>query len=129
MENCYFVDSWQAACKNAKVITCCFWRRPKYTQRVLDALRQCPGIHEYTLLIQQDGDDGRGDIGQSEVRRVCERINFAPCQIVSESEYLGCNQNTRRALAAGFRHGDYVIHIEDDVQLAPDALRDRKSVV
>lgn len=122
MNNCYFVESWRVACKKAKVITCCFWRRPKYTRRVLDALRNCPGIHEYTLLIQQDGDDGRGDIGQSEVRRICERINFAPFQIVSESEHLGCNHNTRRALAAGFRHSDYVIHIEDDVQLAPDAL-------
>jgi hypothetical protein len=123
MSNCYFVESWQAACKNAKIITCCFWRRPKYTRRVLDALRCCPGIHEYTLLIQQDGADHRGDVGQSEVRSICERINFAPCRIVSESEHLGCNQNTRRALATGFRHADYVIHIEDDIQVAPDALQ------
>lgn len=123
MSNCYFVESWRAACKNAKIITLCCWRRPLYTRRVLDALRQCPGIHDYTILIQQDGADDRGDIGQSEVRRFCERVNFAPCRIVSESEHLGCNQNTRRALAAGFRHADYVIHIEDDIQVSPDALQ------
>lgn len=123
MSRCYFENAWQTARERCKVITCCFWRRPDYTRQVLESLRRCKGIQDYLLLIQQDGADDRGDAGQSAVRAICEKINFAPARIVSESTHLGCNQNTRRALAAGFRHADYVIHVEDDILLAPDALR------
>jgi hypothetical protein len=123
MNFCSLDDIWKSARANAKVITLCLWRRPKYTREVLNALRNCRGIGDYLLLIQQDGADDRGDVGQSEVRAICEKIDFAPARIVSESEHLGCNMNTRRALATGFRYADYVIHIEDDIQVAPDALQ------
>ena len=94
-----------------------------YTKKVIDALRKCNGISEYLILIQQDGLDKRGDIGQSSVRSLCESIDFAEARILTESKHLGCNENTRRALASGFLHSDYVIHMEDDVMMAPDALR------
>ena len=121
--NCRFLtDNFQDARSKAKVITCCFWRRPAYTKKIIDALKKCKGIGEYLILIQQDGADSKGDYGQSVVRNICESIDFAEARIVSESSHLGCNENTRRALAAGFVHSDYVIHIEDDVMVAPDAL-------
>lgn len=122
MNRCFFLKSVEKIRREAKVISCTFWRRPQYTQQVLGALSRCKGIENYLLLIQQDGADARGDAGQSEVRAICEKINFAQCKIVSESSHLGCNQNTKRALARGFRHSDYVIHMEDDVMFAPDAL-------
>lgn len=126
MNTCFLPPVWrdiQQIRSRAKVITCCFWRRPVYTQMVLDALRACHGIGDYLLLIQQDGADHRGDIGQSQVRKICERIDFADARIISEDQHLGCNQNTRKALAAGFRHSDYVIHVEDDILLSNDALK------
>jgi hypothetical protein len=36
---------------------------------------------------------------------------------------LGCNLNTENALFDGFSFGNYVIHLEDDIVCAPDALR------
>lgn len=99
-----------------KTITTCLWNRPQYAFRSLKSLSRCLGIENYLLLIHIDGDCHRDMPGLAKSVGFCERI------VVEHGERLGCNGNTRHALAHGFRGSDYVIHVEEDVILAPDAL-------
>lgn len=104
-----------------RVITCAFWRRPNYTEQVLSALSKCDGIESYTLFIHLDAPGE--DANAKKVLEVVRGITFAPYHIVLKSHHLGCNRNTYEALNHGFTYDDYVIHIEDDILLAPDAIR------
>lgn len=104
-----------------KVITLCLWRRPKYTRRVLDALRACRGIGNYTIFAHVDGGKSYWD-PQDEVIQEVQKIDFALFDIVASRDNLGCNQSTRAALRRGFEVADFVIHLEDDIVLSPDAL-------
>ena len=99
-----------------KVITTCQFRRPQYTRRMLDALRGCTGIEEYTILVHLEP-------GHDEVQSLVRGIDFAECRIVENTHQLGVNLNTENALRHGFGLADFVIHLEDDILCAADALR------
>ena len=101
----------------SKVITLCFWKRPVYATAVLDALRRCDGIENYKLLIHLDGG------GHPDMHYLAASVDFCERIVVKRADHLGCNDMTRIALHHGFSHSDYVIHVEEDVVLAPDALR------
>lgn len=114
------MDDCNCNAKLEKVITLCLWRRPAYTRQVIDALRNCAGVHDYTIFVHIDG----GDRGvQAAVTQEAGKIDFAKYHIVTEEKNLGCNQNTRRCLEHGFSYSDYVIHCEDDIVFSPDALQ------
>ena len=100
-----------------KAISLCLWRRPNYTRTVLESLTRCPEIGTYTIFA---GIDGGGDAGVIE-----ELNNFTACKVVPaiRSQHVGCNENTRLTLDAAFQESDFVIHLEDDVVVARDALR------
>jgi len=100
-----------------KAISLCLWRRPNYTRTVLESLARCPEIGTYTIFAGVDGGGDAGVIG--------ELNKFNACKVVStiRKEHIGCNQNTKLILADAFQESDYVIHIEDDTPVAPDALR------
>jgi hypothetical protein len=100
-----------------KVITFTAWRRPHYTYMVCNALKRCHGIRNWTVLIHVDGD------GHRNVERIAKCFRVSKCEVLTNDAHLGCNANTREALRHGFSLADYVVHIEDDVVLAPDALR------
>jgi hypothetical protein len=100
-----------------KIITLCFWKRPEYAQAVLNSLKACAGVDRYTLLMHLDGG------GHPDMPAVANSVDFASKVVIAHSDHAGCNWNTRRALAHGFNESDYVIHVEEDVILAPDALR------
>lgn len=100
-----------------KIITLCFWKRPDYATAVLESLRKCKGIENYKLLIHLDG------CGNPEMPYVACAVDFCERIIVKRADHLGCNDMTRIALHHGFSHSDYVIHVEEDVVLAPDALQ------
>ena len=47
-----------------------------------------------------------------------KEIDFAACIPTFNAERFGVDLNTELALADGFHHADFVIHIEDDVVCA-----------
>ncbi len=92
------------------------YRRPDYLARVLASLAACEGIAEYTLLPHvEPGDD--------EVRSLVESIDFAPSIPTWNASRLTVGRNTAEALRDGFARSDFLIFVEEDVTLAPDALR------
>jgi hypothetical protein len=94
--------------------THCF--RPGYSAESLAHLRRCEGIGDWLLLPHvEPGDD--------EVRALIEGIDFAECAPTWNPRVYGVNVNTALALedACG-RGADFILHVEDDVLLAPDAL-------
>lgn len=94
----------------------CLCDRPDYTRRVLASLRACDGIGDYRILPHcEPGDD--------HVRALVEGIDFAECLPTFNASRLGVNPNTENALLDGFGLSGFVIHVEDDILLAPDALR------
>jgi hypothetical protein len=97
-------------------ITMCHFKRPEYTRQAVESLRRCEGVGDYLILPHvEPGDDA--------VRAVVEGIDFAECVPTFNGERFGVALNTEMALADGFRHADFVVHVEDDVLCAPDALR------
>lgn len=102
----------------SNIITLVFWKRPQYAKRVLEHLAGCKGIDDYHLVIQLDGPP------MQQMHDVCRRLTFARTAEVKQFERnMGCNHSTKTALQRGFELGDYVIHVEEDVILAPDSLR------
>lgn len=100
-----------------KVLSLCLWRRPKYTLAVLDALRHCAGVRDYFLVV---GIDGGAPLA---IQQIEKHIDFAPYTFLRHKEHIGCNQNTKLTLELAFSFADYVVHVEDDILFAPDALR------
>lgn len=100
-----------------KVISLTFHNRPGYAARVLESLSMCQGSGDYNLVIHLDGPT------DPIMLSLCERVAWAPCCIIREDRNLGCNQSTRAALETAFGMADYVVHVEEDVLLSPDALR------
>jgi hypothetical protein len=99
-----------------KVIVMTAWRRPKYLARVLEALRRCVGIEEYTVIICAEP-------GNAEVETLVRGAWVGKTTIpVLNTERLGCARNTYEAFRRGFETGDYVILVQEDDELAPDAL-------
>jgi hypothetical protein len=94
----------------------CHCNRPHYSRLVLRALSACEGIGDYLLLPHVEP-------GNDEVRSLVESIDFAEYLPTFNAERLGVNLNTEIALGDGFRRAPFVIHIEDDIVCAPDALR------
>lgn len=103
-----------------KVITMAVWRRADVLKKTLHALEHATGIGDYTLVIHCDGGGNQNETRA--VRYVCRDIDFAETLIKFNRGNLGCNENTRRVLHRGFELSDYVIHVEEDIVIAPDAL-------
>lgn len=105
-----------------KVITTLHFNRPQYTQRVLEALSRCRGIEDYTLvaLTHKPFD--------MEVLDSLFEVDFCKTEVILAGGIGGpvgienIAAATRRLLTRGFELADYVIHLEDDVVLAEDAL-------
>jgi hypothetical protein len=98
-------------------ITYSCWRRPEYTAITLDALRANIGAEHYRLVVAIDGDP------DPDVVRIVERQKWpASMEVYQQPQHAGCNSTIRLALEHGFHGAGYVIHVEDDVELARDAL-------
>ena len=100
-----------------KVITMPVWGRPQYAFKALESLSHCAGIEHYLLLIHIDG------ACHQDMKKLACSVEFCERIVVEHGEKLGCNGNTRHALAHGFKESNFVIHVEEDVVLAPDTLR------
>lgn len=99
-----------------KVITMSLYRRLDYTQQVLEALSKCDGIDEYQVFIHCEP-------GYPRVVEAARMSAIPNKEIVVNHKQLGCTLNINTALHHGFEHSDYVIHVEDDILFAKDALR------
>lgn len=101
-----------------KVITMCHWRRPEYTAKCMEYLSRCYGVSEYDVICKIDGG------GDPLVEKACAALKpfVRNLNIETHKNHLGCNRNTYSALEAGFQASDYVIHIEDDILFAREAL-------
>ncbi len=97
------------------VLTMCHFDRPDYTRRSLEALRHCRGIGDCLLLLHVEP-------GNPDVLRLCADVHFCRREIVVNEARLTADPNTIRAWDHAFAHGDWLVHVEDDVCLAPDAL-------
>lgn len=100
-----------------KIISMCVWRRPDIAANALGALSRCPGIGNYRLLVHIDGG------GAHEMPGLFSDVSFMPVTVLTADRNLGCNESTKRILSVAFEHSDYVIHNEEDILLAPDALQ------
>lgn len=100
-----------------KVITMCLWRRLDIAKRTVGALAACDGIKDYHLVLHIDGNPCEHMVSWARSIGCCSK------ELLLADKNLGCNASTRRALRGGFERGDYVIHVEEDVLLAKDALR------
>lgn len=99
----------------SKVITMPAWIRPQYLGPVLESLSRCHGIEDYHLIIcREPGNDRVGEL--------CESADFCTTTVVHNDQKLGIRKNTYQCLLRGFKEAEYVIHVEEDVKLAPDAL-------
>lgn len=57
------------------------------------------------------------------MHHVLKRLTFASADVKQFDRNMGCNHSTRTVLQRGFEISDYVIHVEEDVVMAPDSLR------
>lgn len=91
------------------------YRRPVYTQQVLDALAQCSGVEKYDIIVCLDP-------GFPAVREVLEKHPLKK-ELRLNPVRLGCGSNIRAAMDEGFSRSDYVILLEDDCVPAREFLR------
>ncbi len=96
------------------IITSTHYNRPECTKQMLEHLLKCRGIEKYTLLCGVE----------PEFPEVIEEIEKYPLKkiINVNQRLLGCWSNKKSILTKGFLLSDYLIHIEDDIILAEDAL-------
>jgi len=109
-----------------KVITLSLYNREDYTFHVLDNLSKCKGIEEYVIIPVIDHDNQHGNN-----QRAMTELLFAATQQtklkIDQPRYhqsnVGCNANIFTCLNIGFKVTNFLIHLEDDIILAPDALK------
>ena len=108
------------------VISSCLYRRPQYTERMVRALQQCPEFHALPLVIALDRVEGLvGGAMQEQQAGVLRRLGvYGQCSVLALPQHTGCNGTTYAALRAAYETGaDFIIHIEEDIVVSPDALR------
>ena len=99
-----------------KTITVSLYNRPKYTKIVLDSLKSCFGIEDYSIAICCDP-------GSKEVEKMAKEFLPNQTEVIVNNRRLGCNTNIYQCLAIGFSKNDYHIHFEDDTVPGKDCLK------
>jgi hypothetical protein len=108
---------------NNKVIAITLFRRPRYAKLLLDSLTHAYGIEDYTVLISCDYTDY--------YQLTCkECINLANAfsaakdkQVIVHDPRLGPGDNHMFVMNEAFKLSDYVVALEEDHAVSPDALR------
>jgi hypothetical protein len=88
--------------------------RPHYLQRMLAALADVRGVHQWHLFVALEP-------GNDECAALCEAIAFMPRTIIYNSERLGIRGNPFHVLQTAFAQGSTLnIYLEDDLIVSPD---------
>lgn len=107
-----------------KIITLSLFNRPKYTIQVLDNLALCRGIQDYRVIpiIDVLPNSNNVEVMYEILQKylISKKLNIDAPRIPDRN--LGCNLAIYTCLNTGFLFTNYLIHIEDDILLAPDAL-------
>lgn len=107
-----------------KIITLSLYNRPKYTVKVLEALKRCDGIKNYIIIPVVDNQEMTNN--QEVMREILLRFAQSGLPIDCprfHEDNVGCNANIFTCLNIGFQFTDFLIHVEDDIILAKDALK------
>jgi hypothetical protein len=98
-----------------KIITMTAYRRPEYTQQVLDSLAACTGVADWLFLPCVEPGPCIDVIKSFDA--CAKRVQVNPAR-------FGLNRNTNQAMRIASQQLDLpiVVHIEDDTVLSPDAL-------
>jgi len=99
------------------VITISMYNRLDFAVQTMKALFNCDGIEDYPIIISVDGKRDGGVIGFAEALTATSNVS-----LYVNHENMGCGPAIRESIRRGFGQADKVIHIEDDVCLAKDAL-------
>lgn len=107
------------------------YRRPEYASQTLAALLECAGWEKIdNVLIFMDNQTPSNDQAL-EISRLANRFSDSLSsryphlfvELRPQTRRVGCNKSIRDGMAYAFAIGsDYVIAVEDDILLAPDAL-------
>ena len=97
------------------VITMCLFNRPQYARQVFQALSKCRGIEKYTILPHCEP-------GNQAIVDLVNSVDFCECLPHFNDKRLHANSNTIAAFDRAFSMSAFLLHIEDDILLAPDAL-------
>jgi hypothetical protein len=103
------------------IISVLAYNEPYYLARTLDALKRCSGIEKCQLLVYQHTNL------YPNVRKIAELFDACPRYVivgptVGGKPYERVSQATKACLDLAFGLDDFVIHLEHDDLLAPDAL-------
>ena len=124
--------------KYNKVVTVIAWNRYAYFRQVITALRRAWGSGEYLVTIFIDGPPKRkakgswDEEGWRSVVQLSQQLQalaeggqggFREVHVNVSKTRLGVWPNKLRAVAYAFTLSDYVVVLEDDILLDPDALR------
>ncbi len=104
-----------------KIITISAYDRTEYFRETLEHLSRCYGIDKYKVFCFIDPSPNT-----PEISKICQEFYENQKLVIGwhvNENVLDCNGNIFRCLEYGFRYTDYLIHIEDDIVLAKDALR------
>ena len=102
----------------SRTLSVSVFRRPAYTRRVLEALRECAGIEKFSVMIHCDVHPNHAQACE-EVLTVVNEIARPMRWGVAAHQQIGCNRNVIGAVDWGFRAGndhplDFHVHLEDD---------------
>jgi hypothetical protein len=92
------------------------YKRLDYSRRVLEHLKACAGIEDYLVSLHVEP-------GYPRVLELARSFPLPNRNLVVNDTRLGCTANIHSALKYGFMRSEYVIMVEDDVLLAPGALK------
>jgi hypothetical protein len=93
-----------------------WYKRPYYSKAWVEHVARCIGLEDWYVFIHVEPDN-------QEVKEIALDAAL-PNKVVCLNKYnLGCNRNTHDALQHGFEVSDFVVSVEEDIMLSPDALR------
>lgn len=106
-----------------KVIAITLYRRPKYTQLLLDSLASAYGIEDYHIIFSCDYSPQYNDACM-QCKDLAEGFNAGKSkQVIQHTHNLTAPFNVKFAMEEAFKLSDYVVYLEEDVAVAKDALR------
>lgn len=108
-----------------KLITLSLYNRYDYTEQVLKHLSECIGIREYIIIpvIDKDYKELNQEVMLIALHEFAKSGKLNIDQPRFHETNVGCNANIFTCLNIGFQLTDFLIHLEDDILLAKDALQ------